>query len=49
MLELEDIIAVWARRELKKKNVGALYNIWQAKQVVILDYFWRFDRRSEVF
>jgi hypothetical protein len=25
--------------EKKKKNVGAPYNVWQAKQQVILDYF----------
>jgi len=33
VLELEDIIALWARRELKsnKENVGAPCNMRQAK------------------
>jgi len=52
MLEVEDtrrIIAVWAQRELRKKNVTAPYNMWHAKQRVILDCFWRSaQRQSEV-
>jgi hypothetical protein len=45
MLELDVIIAVWARRRLKKKMErgrkmgGATCSMRQAKQRVILDYF----------
>ena len=43
MLELDVIIAVWARRGLEKKMGrkmgGATCNMRQAKERVILDYF----------
>jgi hypothetical protein len=37
-------------KEKKKENVGAPYNMWQVKQQVKLDYFWRPEEtQNEVF